>query len=597
MADLQDFHYMSVLRQLELEAGILKGGRRESTDRKKVARLMRIFEVLRGLRKAELGQDEKIAQALKLSLDEQLKVEKAVVANLRELTEDRAPADEARQTAGEWPPVIPVSRMVERFTAIAIGLHAENPRVPFAKSLAAAFEEAVAPALAWGLMIALYELPEELRKLTQTKLVERLAQGRAPSEIEVTLGGEAYRKVRLPYLRLVEAWFRLFAPGKLCALPPEESTKQRQLLAALAATPLEELDTLLWQRLGGLYVATLAGSERARAVAKASGHAAFVRERLALFDAAMADGIQDFRLRTEHRLDDAARQTFACDEEKPADPLAAGLEGCGAAFWLARACFGRHDNPHADAASRRVLELLLRAAELLKDEPERATACLRYAAGFATNPRYARSAGVLAAQNKLIERYAASPRARRALVAQFRGRVAWQEWQAGVKKAKAVALAHYAEALRAYDQGGDGLDAEGPIHFFPELVVLLGQSADRGEREKATLAAVDFISQRNFGIYFDIVREEELLAGGLAEYRSTRRACAQAALKDAKQAAARKRAETAARSADENAEEQADETTLEALASNWEEIVYRSDPVKYRALLRELFGEAGGKGG
>jgi hypothetical protein len=594
--DLQDFHYMSVLRQLEIEAGYLKGGRRESTDRKKVGRLMKIFDALQELARKNFDQGEAISKGLKLSKKEQLEVEKAIVANLRRLTEGREPTDETRLVAGEWPPVIPVSRMVERFTGVAIGLHAENPRATFAANLAAAFEEAVIPALAWGLMIRLYELPEELRRATQAKLALRLVNENTPAETEVRLEGEGYRKVTFTGLRLVEAWFRLFANGKLCALPAEDSRRLRRQLAGLFDQPLSELDSLLWQKLGSLYVSTLAGSERARAVAMASGHAAFLRERLALFDAAMRDGMQDFRLRTEQRLDDAVKQPFACDQDSPADSEKAGLEACGAAFWLARACFGKHGRLHEDEASSRIVLLLVRAAELLSDQPDRASACLRYAAGFATNPRYTRSSLVIVAQEKLVERYAAGFRPRQALVEQFRGRIAWQRWHAGDKKAKGQALAHYAKALRLHNKGGDGLDSEGPIHFFPELVVLLGQAEDRKEREQSTLEAVDFITQRNYGIYFDIVREQELLQTGLEEYKEVRAQIAAAVVRGVKRDTQEKKAAAVtaeAKAAAEKAAEEQEKLLIvdENLMSNWESLTLHSDPAKYRALLRELMGE------
>ena len=569
---------------------------RESSDRRKAGRLMKVFGVIRELTRRKFDEGEKIAQALKLSQDEQLATERAIADNLRRLTEEREPTSPARLVAGEWPPVIPVGRMVERFTGIAIGLHAENPRTPLTTCVAAAFEEAVAPALAWGLMINLYALPEELRQLTQQKLAELIASGREPHCVEIQLEGEAYRKVPLTYLRMVEAWFRLFGQGKLCGMKPEETVRLRGKLAGLAAQPLEDLDTLLWKQLGGLYISTLNGSERARAVAKASGHAAFARERLALFESAMRDDLQDFRLRTEQRLDEAAQQAFACDDENPVKPIEAGIEACGAAFWLARACFDKHNDGHADEASNRVVDLLLRAAKLLEEQPDQAAACLRYAAGFATNPRYARSEHVMHAQRKLVDLYAGSHRPRRALVEQFRGRIAWQDWQAGLKPAKETALAHYANALHLHDKGGDGLDAEGPIHFFPELIVLLSQAAARGEREQANLAAVDFITQRNYGIYFDIDRERALLGAGLNEYKTTRRHLAKEFLRSIREATAKRQAAVlaAAAQADAGQDEAADE---EALQSNWEEVsekiadrLRKSHPAKYRALMRQLFG-------
>jgi hypothetical protein len=200
-----------------------------------------------------------------------------------------------------------------------------------------------------------------------------------------------------------------------------------------------------------------------------------------------------------------------------ADRTEAGLEACGAAFWLARACFAKHGQPHEDTASERTLILLLRAAVMLRNDADQMTTCLRYAAGFATNPRYARAEVVLDRQAELVELYAGLPRARRALCEQFRGRIAWQRWKAGAGSAKERALKHYMEALRCHDRKGEGLDSEGPVHFFPELVTLLRQ-ADDGKRAEADLRTVDLITQRNYGIYFDIEKEAAALEAGLAAF-------------------------------------------------------------------------------
>ncbi len=534
MADLQDFHYMSVLRQLELEANRLKGGPGGTTERQPVNRLVQIFGVAkRKLAAVRVSQGEKISLNLKFSRESQLETEAAIIDNLRRLTEGVEPTAASRRLAGEWPPVIPVSRMVERFTAMAIGLHAENPRVPFADNAKGAFKAAVIPALAWGLMIRLYELPEELRAATQAKLVERLLNPQLASSTEVSLGGEGYRKVRFDTLRLTEAWLKLFASKAPCPLATTDIVELRGALADRFRLPLGDLDTLLWQELGGLYISTLAGSDRARAVAQAAGNAAFIRERLVLFASAMSNGIQEFRLRTEQRLDDAVKQPFACEQADAPDREAAGVEACGAAFWLARACFAKHGFPQEDKAAGRTLLLLLRAGVMLRHQPDHLATCVRYAAGFATNPRYCRSGLVLDFQSRLVDLYEQTPRSRRALVHQFRGRIAWQEWQAGNPKAKVRALNHYMKALELHDQGGDGLDSEGPVHFFPELVVLLGQ-ADDGKRGEADLQTVDFITQRNYGIYFDIEKERAAIEAGLKEYRERKAAIDELLAKQAK---------------------------------------------------------------
>jgi hypothetical protein len=571
-ADLQEFHYMSVLRELELEAGILAGGQRKSTDRQQVGRVMEVFSLARQkLAQVRVGSGEKISLNLKASRAKQEEVERAIITNLRRLTGETVPD-------GEWPPRIPVGRTVERFTALAISLHSEAAGGDFAPSLAAAFEQAVSPALAWSLMVRLYDLPETLRTAAQAKLVERLMDETTPHSTEVALGGEAHRKVAFPSLRLVEAWFKLFATGKSWPLPAEVRTQLRRTLAARFRLPLGELDTQLWQELGELYVTTLAGSERARAVTRAGGQAAFMRERLALFAAGTQPGLQEFRLLTEHRPDVAVKRTFACEAENPPDRAAAGLEACGAAFWLARVSFGKHGHPHADAASARALLLLLRAAVMLRDQPDQAATCLRFAAGFATNPRYTRSGLVIDFQERLVAVYERKPLARRALVEQFRGRIAWQKWKAGNKASKVAALDHYMEALRLQEKTGQGLDAEGPIHFFPELVVLLGQDTSQGKRAEPDLATVDLITQRNYGIYFDIEKEERLINAGLKEYLDR-----QEAIEEARAEAGR-----VAQPPEDEAEDDAEDDVGPDIRLG--ALLKKSDYRKYQALIRQLWG-------
>ena len=522
MADLQDFHYMSVLRDLEIEAGKLKGGAPKSTDRKAVSRLIQVYRrTKQALAEVKVEAGEKISLNLKFSRDNQRQTEMALATNLRALTEAGPHGHAEHGFGGEWPPVIPAHRMAEKFSALAIGLQSEQLERPFAEHVGDAFKAVVAPALAWGLMISLHELPEELRASAQANLAERLADGSRPSLNEVPIGRANHQKIRFATLRLAEAWFALFAGSGPCRMPEAMIAELRGELAARFREPLQKIDADLWQELCAFYVRTPAGSERARVVAMAGG-AAFVRARLVLFEAATSAKVHDFRLKTEHRLDEAVRQRFACEQvDAMADRTEAGLEACGAAFWLARACFAKHGQPHEDTASERTLILLLRAALMLRNDADQMTTCLRYAAGFATNPRYARAEVVLDRQAELVELYAGLPRARRALCEQFRGRIAWQRWKAGDDSAKGRALKHYMEALRCHDREGEGLDSEGPVHFFPELVTLL-QQADDGKRAEADLRTVDLITQRNYGIYFDIEKEAAALEAGLAAFAKRR---------------------------------------------------------------------------
>jgi hypothetical protein len=45
------------------------------------------------------------------------------------------------------------------------------------------------------------------------------------------------------------------------------------------------------------------------------------------------------------------------------------------------------------------------------------------------------------------------------------------------------------------------------------------------KREEHTLAAVDFITQRNYGIYFDVERETKMIDAGFEEFTDFKQAC------------------------------------------------------------------------
>ena len=61
---------MSVLRQLELEAGRLKGGATQSTERQPVGRLMDVFkQAKQKLAQVRLARGEKISLNLKFKRD------------------------------------------------------------------------------------------------------------------------------------------------------------------------------------------------------------------------------------------------------------------------------------------------------------------------------------------------------------------------------------------------------------------------------------------------------------------------------------------------------------------------------------------------
>lgn len=525
--EASDFHYLTILRELEKAVSRLHG-RRPASDRRQTHRTAAAFRT--ALPKlTEKGVGANLGVALQASAALLAKTEAESAQLIRDLTEPRPRL--ARLATGEWPPMVPASRMVERFTALTIGKHSEIPTGSLAEHAEEAFRLAVLPALAWGLVAHLYELPEHLRADAQAALARHFRDKARPNRIEVILGDHEER-VPFLYLRLIEGWFRVLEGASAWRVAPERITALRADLAKLLERRLTDLDTHLWETLGDHYAVQAAGSERARVVAQASEHsrhsAGFLRDRLQLFAAANAPGLRKFRLLTERNLQRAVAQPFAAETENPADPRAAGHEACGAAFWLARACFG-HASPvpteHQVKASKKVLLLLLRAAALLKEEADLRMTCVRYAAGFATNPRYVRAGLVLDLQERLIDLYAALPDARHSLANLFRGRLFWQRWQAKLAPDPHKAVEYYGAALREHRHAEHGFDAEAPVHFFPELQVLLQEVRKRKDRERHTLEVVDFITQRNYGIYFDVVNEERMLKAGIEAYDDFKSDC------------------------------------------------------------------------
>ncbi len=525
--EAEDFHYLTVLRELEKALARLD---RKATrnDRRQTYRTTEAFRsALPKL--SEKGVGANIAVALRASAELLAETEAASAQVIREQTEVRPRL--ARLAAGDWPPLVPAARMIERFTALTIGKHAEDPASPLAEHAEEAFRLAVLPALAWGLVAHLYELPENLHEDAQQALA-RLFRGKPqPYQTEIRLSDEE-EPLAFRYLRMVEGWLRVLEGESAWQLAPERITSLRGELAKLLERRLTDLDTQLWESLGDHYTAQVAGSQRARVVAQASEHsrhsAGFLRNRLQLFAAANAAGLRKFRLQTERNLPQAVAHKFAAEEEVQADPAAAGHEACGAAFWLARACFGhptRVPTDHQLKASKKVVLLLLRAAALLKEESDLRMTCVRYAAGFATNPRYVRAGLVLDLQERLVDLYAGLPGMRRSLANLFRGRIFWQRWQANLAPDPHKAVEYYGAALREHRHGEHGFDAEAPVHFFPELQVLLQQVRKRKDRELHTLEVVDFITQRNYGIYFDIETEEKMLLTGLEAYDDFKTDC------------------------------------------------------------------------
>jgi hypothetical protein len=103
----------------------------------------------------------------------------------------------------------------------------------------------------------------------------------------------------------------------------------------------------------------------------------------------------------------------------------------------------------------------------------------------------------------------------------FEARIAWQchHCRPALKAERREAAAHYARALKHDEDTKSGLDSEAPVHLFPELVTFLQSGKDKSANTRNLLETVDFIVQKNHGIYFDIEAESELIDAGLEQMR------------------------------------------------------------------------------
>ena len=528
----QDFHYMTVLRELEKALVAIHPAQAKVADSQLADVVSKLYGKVGNLKAQWRSLEEKIEFQLGAQQNRQIEIEEKIVRQIARLSGDLQHQAGHRRLTGTWPPMIPVARMLERFTALTIGLHSENPGQAFDRHVVAAFREAVIPGLAWGLMIQLYARPKNTRPAVQAALSQHLREMKPRARLYLP---ETEEEVRLDYLHLVKAWLGALTSPSLGSVSHDECVKLADELAGLIEKDLGELDTLLWEQLGGQYLSVIAGTERAMAVARADKHSAgssaFLRERLALFEAAQHADLHSFRNHVETDLAKALKHPFEALSAAPGN-IEAGKLACGGAFWLARATFGQHTHRdeqgrpleaslHEKASDQTIL-LLVRAGLMFKHDAVRSElllTCLRYAAGYATNPRYCRSLSVLQLQEKLVDLYEEHPLHRSALVRMFRGRIAWQMFEAtNDKRCKKESLQHYHAVLEKQHADPHGLDAEAPVHFFPELTYLLRPDHSKASKITKTLDAVDFITQRNYGVYFDFDREKEKLDAGFKAY-------------------------------------------------------------------------------
>jgi hypothetical protein len=458
---------------------------------------------------------------------------------------------------------VPTEQLVSRFVGHAIGLHSENPESDFAAQVEASFRETAVPALAWGLLTQLATLPAEDKDAATGALLRRLDQetGAKPNSAELILDA-AGRRIALPYLRLTEGFWRLLTQkGAEWRISVEAAAKLRGQLRVEFAKLAADTNGAFPAVLALHYGPQRGGSDRAHAVALAQRRsqtsAAFLRERIELLATARAPELDPFRRLCATDLRAACQEAQAwLSADASGETADRGRLAAGRAYWLARQTFGKHELAAAEWltaivertndegrvihqtaanlapqelagvewASKLTLQLLREAARAYRGRDDLRAICLRFAAGYATNPRYHRASAVLALQQVVVEEYAREPAARARLTDMFRARLAWQS-QASLLPTKnrgeiRKAAGFYQSAVSGLGTPKDGLDAEAPVHLFPELLAFLETYHNESKGGEKLLRVIDYVVQQNYGVYFDAVTERQLIAAGLEQFKA-----------------------------------------------------------------------------
>jgi hypothetical protein len=435
-------------------------------------------------------------------------------------------------------------QMTERFVALALGLHAENrmsekPAESLRASALQSAERTLAPAIAWSILSVFAERHE----LTHSPLLRQLraelgsilqgvkADGLIKSTAELT-----------PHIELAKAWHRVLAEDLRLGQAAVADSFEKTVLALLASDSLADNRARVFLELQRYFGWGEAGSARAMAVEmsrRGGRRTARVDTRLQLLEAAHSDSLRPFRLALEGSAEKALE--IEANLKVPTAETPAIL--AGQAFWLSRFCFRKtaglqyfrmQAGPHKgqyrcslgenearllDRVSMETMRRLSQAALLDGLSDEQLSILLRFRAGFATNPRYWRSPEVIAESGQAVADYAAHKQRNPSLTSHFQARLLWQKSVDSEGKPRndlKSVIALFEDTLAKSGPDLSGLDAEAPVHFFPELIHILGQSNETSQAREA-LKAVDYILSRNFGVYMDIGVETEAIEGGLIQ--------------------------------------------------------------------------------
>lgn len=541
MAEKTPLNYLTFLRELE-KATYAASGMESKGDRNKIHRGGGVFfkglsELVQTLTKLGTDQERKITKAIGMKRDKLMNTEAMMLRNIEKLTERQGPYPGAPH-GNFWPPSIPAGRIIERFVGQVIGLHSESPGTSIQEHVRTALEEVVCPALGWSVVCQMGEFDFASRGRIQEAVRQRIKAMPLEPRVDqamLELDGAPQSAIKLPCLRLLGAWLQA-----LSATETEwkiDETTQQAFLHELAAN-VDKAATDGWAFIDGQlklqFGSQSFGSERARVVAMAHKRspmsAAFLRERLSLLAAARLPELDSFRMLCETNVQKAVLEAnawsdHAANRDHPEFPE----QAAGRAYWLARQAFGNHNRPAflregADVdPSDAVINLLeLASSRVGEQQRVKRAYCLRFAAGFATNPRYHRSEKVLSKQEQLVKQYAGCQESRANLVAMFKARIAWQchHCKPAIKPERKEAAKQYALSLGKAEDPRHGLDSEAPVHLFPELVVFLQENGGDSANTRNLLEAVDYIVQRNHGIYFDIEAEAGLIDAGLEQMKA-----------------------------------------------------------------------------
>ena len=537
----QRFHYLGVLEALHKRCGAnrenLRGADVQNFAKLQGASFANALNKLRFRIISKVSGKPKIL--LKLGADNSRRLEQKLLNEIEEATVGR------RRDRGihpqPWPPLLTVQQVTERFVALALGLHAQDrisgtKVVGLAGAIAASARQTLAPAFAWAFLMETARLDEEDRRLALKSLRSQLA-GRPGGEEDPRAGLPELARV----LTLAKAWHEVLSADLGLGAKLAREAFGEAIVQLLESDHVADCQATVLARLLPTFGWGDAGSARALAIEQArkfGGLTARRDTRVNLLEAAHSSHVRPFRSDLERQVD--------VDQLKPIQGGKVGdaLRFAGEAFWLSRECFrktagagftiGLHakrpdgevrskvdDHRRLDRLSTLCLERLqLALGEYGLSELERVT-LLRFRAGFSTNPRYWRSAEVVGAATEAVKAYKKHGDANPALAAHFEARLAWME-SADKEGDPGGALDRvidgYAEALSQAGTDFMGLDAEAPVHFFPELVHLMELRTRKGSNKtKDVLETVDFILSRNFGVYMDMEAERAAIVGGMSQ--------------------------------------------------------------------------------